>query len=122
MMSCMSDLSWTSFMKFRPLNSVLSVLDDFKILNIKIILSWTILSRLGIFKVSTSILRVNLMASSGLNGLQYFDFNLERRGRLNGWVGLKVFRISTSILDVEVDEPGSTFFDLERQGRLNDIE
>ena len=50
------------------------------------------------------------MASSGLDGRQYFDLDLERRGSPNNVVGLTIFRILTSIMDVEVDKPSSTRF------------
>ena len=58
----------------------------------------------------TFILRGDLMASSGLDGRQYFDLDLERRGSPNNVVGLTIFRILTSIMDVEVDKPSSTRF------------
>ena len=38
------------------------------------------------------------------------DLDLERWEKSSGWIGLMIFKILTTILNVKVDEPGSTRF------------
>ena len=115
LISYTSDPSRTNSMEVRSLTSVLNGLNDFGLDDfnaLKLIYLEQFLGSMENSKIRpwSWTLRVN-KRQSRLDDLQNFDVYLERQELIVWLTRLdEVFRISTSILNIKVDKPGSTRF------------